>query len=88
MAKQIKFLFNGCDNNFAVEAPADITLAQLLKQADRMHIYGWACGIRSLRDSEERYFPKVDVVITYDDIWVMDTEDPVCGIKPKEEDIW
>lgn len=40
MAKTIKFIFDGCDNNFAVEAPADITLAQLLKQADRMHIYG------------------------------------------------
>lgn len=40
MAKTIKFIFDGCDNNFAVEAPADITLAQLLKQIDRMNIYG------------------------------------------------
>ena len=38
--KTIKFIFNGYDNNFAVEAPDDITLVQLLKQADRMHIYG------------------------------------------------
>lgn len=38
--KTIKFIFNGYDNNSAVEAPADSTLAQLLKQADRMHIYG------------------------------------------------
>lgn len=40
MAKTIKFLFDGCDNNFAVEAPADITLEQLLRQVDRMRVYG------------------------------------------------
>ena len=32
MAKTIKFIFNGYDNNFAVEAPADSTLAQLLSK--------------------------------------------------------
>lgn len=40
MAETIKFIFDGCDNNFAVEAYADITLEQLLKQVDRMNIYG------------------------------------------------
>lgn len=44
----IKFLFNGCDINFVAEAPADITLEQLLKQCDKIIPDYCACGICSL----------------------------------------
>lgn len=32
----MKFVLNGCDISFVAEAPADITLEQLLKQCDRI----------------------------------------------------
>ena len=47
MAKTIQFVLNGCDISLTAEAPADMTLEQLLTQADRI-IPDWcACGICS-----------------------------------------
>ena len=47
-AKRIKFLLNGCDISFVAEAPEDITLKQLLAQADRICPDWCACGICSV----------------------------------------
>lgn len=78
--KIINFVLDGCDINFYASAPADITLEQLLKQADRIEP-GWcACGIRS--DVPEWRFDdefKPEIVFKYDD--VIKTSDAVeCTI--------
>ena len=43
----IKFVLDGCDISFLAEAPRDITLEQLLKQADKIKPMWCACGICS-----------------------------------------
>jgi len=52
----LRFMLDGCDISFAAEAPADMTLAQLLKQCDRIHPDWCACGIRSTDDKPELIF--------------------------------
>ena len=43
----IKCVLDGCDISFLAEAPRDITLEQLLKQADKIKPMWCACGICS-----------------------------------------
>ena len=65
----IKFVLDGCDIQFIAEAPADITLEQLLKQCDKIKPHFCACGIRSF------YFDydfKPELRIDYDSIVKLD----------------
>lgn len=55
-APMLRFMLDGCDIAFAAEAPADMTLAQLLKQCDRIHPNYCACGVRSTDDEPELIF--------------------------------
>ena len=52
-APMLRFMLDGCDISFAAKAPADMTLAQLLKQCDRIHPDYCACGIRSTDEEPE-----------------------------------
>ena len=77
----MKFMLNGCDIWFVAEAPEDITLKQLLEQADRI-IPDWcACGIRSLTTDELDEKPKI--IFDYNDV-KKTSEDVSCKIIPKK----
>jgi len=81
--KKVHFILDGCDISFGAEAPADMTLAELLKQCDRIQPDWCACGIRSY-DPEHDY-SQVELSFDYDD--VRKVHDPVsCRIMPKEEE--
>lgn len=77
--KMIKFWLDGCDICFIAEAPEDITLKQLLKQADKIDPHYCACGIRSLTKEESDRLD-VEIRITYDGIEKVDEKAP-CTIK-------
>ena len=77
-AKRIKFLLNGCDISFAAEAPADMTLEQLLFQCDRIKPDFCACGIRSADPTYES-----EIVFDYNDVHKADETAP-CQILPKK----
>lgn len=77
-AERIRFVLDGCDISFIAEAPADITLRQLLTQCDKIKPHWCACGINSDHGGLD-----VDLIIGYDSItkanddvscWIM--EDP------------
>lgn len=77
--KTIKFILNGCDISFIAEAPADITLEQLLKQCDKIEPDWCACGICSaeksgLQDCETEIFIDYESVKKAND-------DVSCSIK-------
>ncbi len=76
--KMIKFWLDGCDICFIAEAPEDITLKQLLKQADKIKPDYCACGIRSLTEAESEGLD-VEIRITYDGIEKVD-EKAQCTI--------
>lgn len=82
MAKNIKFILDGCDISFIAEAPEDITLKQLLKQADKIRPSYCACGICSY---EERYgqedFP-TEIFFDYESVKKAN-EDVSCRIVEK-----
>lgn len=80
--KMIRFRLNGCDIFFDAEAPADITLEQLLKQADRIKPMYCACGIRSMYEDELDY--PLEIRFTYDDVIKLD-EDAPCEIREVNE---
>lgn len=63
MAKNIKFILNGCDIAFVAEAPEDITLKQLLKQCDKIEPNYCACGICSANEDDE-----VEICIGYNSV--------------------
>lgn len=65
--EKIKFILDGCDINFVAEAPKDITLEQLLKQADKISPDWCACGIRSF-GSREWDCGDTEVIFDYDDV--------------------
>lgn len=82
--EKIKFILDGCDISFIAEAPADITLKQLLKQCDKIKPDYCACGICSYEkeypvDKIRRYVPQVEIIIDYDSIKKAD-EDVACRI--------
>lgn len=79
----MKFILNGCDIAFTAEAPDDITLAQLLKQCDRIRPDWCACGICSysyIGFSEEDDHNPPEIIFTYDDVRKAN-EDVACRIK-------
>lgn len=64
----MKFVLNGCDISFVAEAPADITLEQLLKQCDRKKPHWCACGICSISKSAYSEDDDAEIIIGYDSI--------------------
>ena len=75
---RIKFMLNGCDIWFIASAPEDITLKQLLQQCSRIHPDYCDCGIRYLKEDEERY--DVQAFIYHDDVKKAD-DDVSCSIR-------
>ena len=78
----IKFILNGCDIAFIAEAPADITLEQLLRQCDKIKPNYCACGIKSY-DYEYDFDPELR--IDYDSIIKLDPTAP-CDIEGEAQD--
>lgn len=84
MNNRIRFILDGCDISFIAEAPADITLEQLLRQCDKIHPDWCACGIRSCRrdprtgDDYEITAP-TEIIIDYDSVRKRDDDVP-CSI--------
>lgn len=74
--ERIKFVLNGCDIQFIAEAPADITLRELLKQCDKIQPDWCACGIWSIERAEYNPNIAVEVYIDYDS--VRKANDDVC----------
>jgi len=79
--KRIPFILDGCDISFSAEAPADMTLVELLKQCDRIKPDWCACGIGSY--DVELGYPQIELSFDYDDVQKID-EDAPCTIIPKE----
>ena len=82
MADRIRFILDGCDISFTATAPADMTLAQLLKQADRIQPRWCACGIRSCGAPYDR--DHTDLIFDYDDVRKVN-EWADCDIEPANE---
>lgn len=80
--KRIKFILDGCDISFIAEAPANITLEQLLEQCDRIKPDWCACGIRSCDEIEAGWNP--EIIIDYDDIRKAN-DDVRCRIEEVKE---
>ena len=83
-AEIIRFYLDGCDICFVAEAPADMTLEQLLKQADRINPHWCTCGVRSLYNKGEEKLP-TEIKFDYDDVIKVDPDAP-CDINPKGEE--
>ena len=71
----MKFVLNGCDISFLADAPEDITLKELLVQADKIKPDWCACGIRSADDWEEKQEP--EIIFTKDSVKL--ANDDVCA---------
>ena len=78
----IKFILNGCDISFIAEAPADITLEQLLRQCDKIKPHFCACGIKSYDYISD--FP-AELRIDYDSIIKLDTS-VSCDIEGEDDE--
>lgn len=79
----IKFVLDGCDISFVAEAPEDMTLKQLLEQADRIEPNWCACGVCSYQAKYGDYKIETEIVFDYDDVRKT-SEDVSCTIMPKE----
>lgn len=77
--KTIKFILNGCDISFIAEAPADITLEQLLKQCDKIEPDWCACGICSAEKSGLQAC-ETEIFIDYESVKKAN-DDVSCSIK-------
>lgn len=82
--KKIRFWLNGCDISFVAEAPADMTVEQLVKQGSRIKPDWCACGIRGLDDDEKNM--KTEIVFDYNDVTKVD-EDVSCTIKKDTDNV-
>lgn len=76
---KLKFVLNGCDISFIAEAPADITLEQLINQTDKIKPNWCACGICSLEAAGYVNEQAVDIFIDYNEIKKVDDDVP-CTI--------
>lgn len=76
----MKFILNGCDISFVAEAPADITLEQLIKQCDKIKPDWCACGICSLNYIGYSEDEETEIIIGYDTIKKADDNIP-CRIE-------
>lgn len=79
--KRVRFILDGCDISFGAEAPADMTLAELLKQCDRIKPDWCACGIRSC--NPERDYSQIELSFDYDDVRKTDDDVP-CSIEAND----
>lgn len=77
IGKRIKFVLDGCDISFRAEAPADITLEQLLIQCDRVKPDWCTCGIHSGEPND-----RTEIVFDYNDVYKADEYAP-CQILPR-----
>lgn len=67
----MKFILNGCDISFVAEAPDDMTVKQLIEQADKIHPDWCACGVCSAK-------PNAQVEIVFDYNSVKKVDETVC----------
>lgn len=74
-APMLRFMLDGCDISFVAEAPADMTLAQLLKQCDKIHPNWCACGIKTADESD-----RTELIFGYDSIKIAKGQRPSCTI--------
>lgn len=74
----MRFMLNGCDISFVAEAPENMTVKQLIEQADRIVPDWCACGVCSLADDQW----KTEIIFDYDDVRKADPDVP-CTIKVK-----
>ena len=72
-----RFMLDGCDICFIAEAPKDMTVEQLVRQASRIKPDWCACGIRNLEDGEKKC--DTDIIFDYNDVKKND-EDLSCKI--------
>lgn len=79
----MRFVLNGCDISFLAEAPADITLEQLLKQCDKIRPDWCACGICSYEHLHIAPEREPEIIIGYDSIQKAD-DDVACSIKEEK----
>ena len=79
-SKTFKVALQGQDNYFIVEAPADITLEQLLKQCDKIEPHWCACGICSPKYAGYPDDCEPEIIIDYDSIKKA-SDDVSCNIK-------
>ena len=78
----MRFILNGCDISFVAEAPEDMTLKQLITQADRIKPDWCSCGVCSTPD----YYKDIETEIVFDYNDVKKTNENVCcRILPKKE---
>lgn len=80
---KIRFMLDGCDIAFVAEAPADMTVEELVKQASRIRPDWCACGIRALRSDESNY--NTEIVFDHDDVYINPGVEVDCTIS-KEAD--
>ena len=78
----MKFILNGCDISFVAEAPDDMTVKQLIEQADRIKPDYCACGVCSIQASCYPLDAETEIVFDYNDV-KKTSEDVSCQIKPK-----
>ena len=76
----MKFVLNGCDICFIAEAPDDMTVRQLIEQADRIKPDWCACGVCSTE--KYGFDPETEIIFDYNDVRKA-SEDVSCQIKPK-----
>lgn len=77
----MRFILNGCDISFVAEAPEDMTLKQLITQADRIKPDWCACGVCSCTDFYKDF--ETEIVFDYNDV-KKTNEDVSCRILPKK----
>lgn len=80
--EKIKFLLAGCDISLLAEAPADMTVKQLLDQSSKIHTHWCDCGLHYLHPSMSKM--PVEVSFDYDDIHKVDEDSPF-DIKSADE---
>lgn len=78
MSDTIKFILNGCDISFVAEAPKDMTVEQLVKQASRIKPDWCACGICKAEENDG-----VEIIFDYNDV-VKVGADISCTIKDED----
>lgn len=79
--ERMRFILNGCDISFVAEAPEDMTLKQLITQADRIEPDFCACGVCSVPDVYKEF--ETEIVFDYNDV-KKTNEDVCCRILPKK----
>lgn len=83
---RVKFVLDGCDISFMVTAPADMTIRQLLQQADRIVPDYCACGVRSFKKWSEHMYKSEfheELRFDYHDLVKID-ESAECRIEKNE----